>query len=222
MPQKKAFQAQTIQAGPPETDNHQFLPRLVACSQRRIFVLLCLSGLMAWGKGSYGTTDPTLWRWSVSPCPALVLSIPASLFSPGSASPVWAGALDCTATQNKRQCDKSIYTIDPMFVFFLACLLKCSGHGRCDPITKRCICYQLWMENLIHRYLNDGESNCGELGCCGMYLKNNLSSVRVLIIYCQNRDYFWGRCWGKAKRVCLFSSPAISVFISAKEWQLRW
>ncbi|KFP92614.1 Dyslexia-associated protein KIAA0319, partial [Apaloderma vittatum] len=41
-----------------------------------------------------------------------------------------------------------------------ACLLKCSGHGHCDPITKRCICYQLWMENLIHRYINDGESNC--------------------------------------------------------------
>ncbi|NXJ02296.1 K0319 protein, partial [Psophia crepitans] len=41
-----------------------------------------------------------------------------------------------------------------------ACLLKCSGHGHCDPITKRCICYQLWMENLVHRYLNDGESNC--------------------------------------------------------------
>ncbi|KFQ46145.1 Dyslexia-associated protein KIAA0319, partial [Nestor notabilis] len=41
-----------------------------------------------------------------------------------------------------------------------ACLLKCSGHGHCDPITKRCICYQLWMENLIHRYLSDGESNC--------------------------------------------------------------
>ncbi|KFV20337.1 Dyslexia-associated protein KIAA0319, partial [Tauraco erythrolophus] len=41
-----------------------------------------------------------------------------------------------------------------------ACLLKCSGHGHCDPITKRCVCYQLWMENLIHRYLNNGESNC--------------------------------------------------------------
>uniref|UniRef100_G1MTW5 KIAA0319 n=1 Tax=Meleagris gallopavo TaxID=9103 RepID=G1MTW5_MELGA len=41
-----------------------------------------------------------------------------------------------------------------------ACLLKCSGHGHCDPLTKRCICYQLWMENLINRYLNDGESNC--------------------------------------------------------------
>uniref|UniRef100_A0A8C5SIJ2 KIAA0319-like C-terminal domain-containing protein n=1 Tax=Laticauda laticaudata TaxID=8630 RepID=A0A8C5SIJ2_LATLA len=45
-----------------------------------------------------------------------------------------------------------------------ACLLKCSGHGSCDPITKHCICYQMWMENLIQRYLNNGESNCGELG----------------------------------------------------------
>ncbi|XP_029098818.1 dyslexia-associated protein KIAA0319 homolog isoform X3 [Monodon monoceros] len=41
------------------------------------------------------------------------------------------------------------------------CLLKCSGHGHCDPITKRCICSQLWMENLIQRYIQDGDSNCG-------------------------------------------------------------
>ncbi|XP_028632157.1 dyslexia-associated protein KIAA0319 homolog isoform X2 [Grammomys surdaster] len=41
------------------------------------------------------------------------------------------------------------------------CLLKCSGHGHCDPITKRCICSRLWMENLVQRYLWDGESNCG-------------------------------------------------------------
>ncbi|XP_014644200.1 PREDICTED: dyslexia-associated protein KIAA0319 homolog [Ceratotherium simum simum] len=40
------------------------------------------------------------------------------------------------------------------------CLLNCSGHGHCDPITKRCICSQLWMENLIQRYIQDGESNC--------------------------------------------------------------
>ncbi|XP_040500856.1 dyslexia-associated protein KIAA0319 homolog isoform X2 [Ursus maritimus] len=40
------------------------------------------------------------------------------------------------------------------------CLLKCSGHGHCDPITKRCVCSQLWMENLIRRYIRDGESNC--------------------------------------------------------------
>ncbi|XP_032318478.1 dyslexia-associated protein KIAA0319 homolog isoform X1 [Camelus ferus] len=42
----------------------------------------------------------------------------------------------------------------------VGCLLKCSGHGHCDPITKRCICSQLWMENFIQRYIRDGESNC--------------------------------------------------------------
>uniref|UniRef100_A0ABM5GAV5 Dyslexia-associated protein KIAA0319 homolog isoform X2 n=1 Tax=Pogona vitticeps TaxID=103695 RepID=A0ABM5GAV5_9SAUR len=41
-----------------------------------------------------------------------------------------------------------------------ACLLKCSGHGHCDPITKQCICYELWMENLIQWYLGNRESNC--------------------------------------------------------------
>ncbi|XP_018125013.2 dyslexia-associated protein KIAA0319 isoform X2 [Xenopus laevis] len=41
-----------------------------------------------------------------------------------------------------------------------ACLLKCSGHGHCDPITKSCLCYAFWMENLIQRYISEGESNC--------------------------------------------------------------
>ncbi|GCC28962.1 dyslexia-associated protein KIAA0319-like isoform X1 [Chiloscyllium punctatum] len=40
------------------------------------------------------------------------------------------------------------------------CFLKCSGHGHCDPFTKRCVCYAFWMENLIQRYFDDGESNC--------------------------------------------------------------
>ncbi|XP_051025321.1 dyslexia-associated protein KIAA0319 homolog [Acomys russatus] len=40
------------------------------------------------------------------------------------------------------------------------CLLKCSGHGHCDPITKHCVCSPLWTENLIQRYTWDGESNC--------------------------------------------------------------
>ncbi|RXM96527.1 Dyslexia-associated protein KIAA0319 [Acipenser ruthenus] len=34
-------------------------------------------------------------------------------------------------------------------------------HGHCDPVTKRCVCYPFWMENLIRRYFGDGASNCG-------------------------------------------------------------
>ncbi|XP_072880127.1 dyslexia-associated protein KIAA0319-like isoform X2 [Hemitrygon akajei] len=42
----------------------------------------------------------------------------------------------------------------------VVCFRKCSGHGDCDPFTKRCVCYPFWMENLIRRYVGDGESNC--------------------------------------------------------------
>ncbi|XP_028280863.1 dyslexia-associated protein KIAA0319 [Parambassis ranga] len=40
------------------------------------------------------------------------------------------------------------------------CLLRCSGRGQCDPVTKQCACDPFWTENLIRRYLGDGESNC--------------------------------------------------------------
>ncbi|CAN9514452.1 unnamed protein product [Ophioblennius macclurei] len=40
------------------------------------------------------------------------------------------------------------------------CLLHCSGRGQCDPISKQCSCDPFWTENLIRRYLGDGESNC--------------------------------------------------------------
>eukprot|EP00063_Salmo_salar_P081820 XP_014056655.1 PREDICTED: dyslexia-associated protein KIAA0319-like isoform X3 [Salmo salar] len=43
------------------------------------------------------------------------------------------------------------------------CLLRCSGRGTCDPITKECVCDPFWTENLIRRFFGDGESNCGEL-----------------------------------------------------------
>ncbi|KAK5891672.1 hypothetical protein CesoFtcFv8_012128 [Champsocephalus esox] len=40
------------------------------------------------------------------------------------------------------------------------CLLRCSGHGQCDPISKDCACDPFWTQNLVRRYLGDGESNC--------------------------------------------------------------
>ncbi|XP_063054502.1 dyslexia-associated protein KIAA0319 [Engraulis encrasicolus] len=40
------------------------------------------------------------------------------------------------------------------------CLLRCSGRGQCDPVSKSCACDPLWMENPFQRLLEDGESNC--------------------------------------------------------------
>ncbi|XP_069469725.1 dyslexia-associated protein KIAA0319 homolog isoform X4 [Ambystoma mexicanum] len=58
----------------------------------------------------------------------------------------------------KEKADFLIYEV--LRVDTTVCLLKCSGHGHCDAITKRCICYPFWMESLIQRYLYAGESNC--------------------------------------------------------------
>ncbi|XP_078271059.1 dyslexia-associated protein KIAA0319-like [Rhinoraja longicauda] len=42
----------------------------------------------------------------------------------------------------------------------VVCSLKCSGHGHCDPFTKRCACHLFWTENPMWHYLYEGESNC--------------------------------------------------------------
>ncbi|KAM7322744.1 hypothetical protein ACRRTK_018249 [Alexandromys fortis] len=71
------------------------------------------------------------------------------------------------------------------------CLLKCSGHGHCDPITKRCICSQLWMENLIQHYMWDGESNCEwsvfYVAALAMTLTAGTGAVAWLCICCCRR-----------------------------------
>ncbi|XP_066435529.1 dyslexia-associated protein KIAA0319 homolog [Eleutherodactylus coqui] len=58
----------------------------------------------------------------------------------------------------KKKADFLLYKV--LRVDSAVCLLKCSGHGHCDPITKSCICYPFWMENWLRRYVSDGESNC--------------------------------------------------------------
>ncbi|XP_075127010.1 dyslexia-associated protein KIAA0319 homolog isoform X2 [Leptodactylus fuscus] len=58
----------------------------------------------------------------------------------------------------KEKADFLLYKV--LRVDSAVCLLKCSGHGHCDPITKSCICYPFWMENWLRRYISGGESNC--------------------------------------------------------------
>ncbi|XP_075901869.1 uncharacterized protein kiaa0319 isoform X2 [Nelusetta ayraudi] len=55
------------------------------------------------------------------------------------------------------------------------CLLSCSGRGQCDPISKECTCDPFWTENVIRRYLGDGQSNCG----CFVVVVAVCLSVRV-------------------------------------------
>ncbi|XP_064453160.1 dyslexia-associated protein KIAA0319 homolog isoform X4 [Mirounga angustirostris] len=59
---------------------------------------------------------------------------------------------------SKEKADSLLFKV--LRIDTAGCLLQCSGHGHCDPVTKRCVCSWLWMENLIQRYIRDGESNC--------------------------------------------------------------
>ncbi|XP_032280611.1 dyslexia-associated protein KIAA0319 homolog isoform X2 [Phoca vitulina] len=59
---------------------------------------------------------------------------------------------------SKEKADSLLFKV--LRIDTAGCLLRCSGHGHCDPVTKRCVCSRLWMENLIQRYIRDGESNC--------------------------------------------------------------
>ncbi|XP_038566272.1 dyslexia-associated protein KIAA0319 isoform X1 [Micropterus salmoides] len=63
--------------------------------------------------------------------------------------------------RNQLLREKSDYLLfRVMRVDTVLCLLRCSGRGQCDPITKECTCDPFWTENLVRRYFGDGESNC--------------------------------------------------------------
>ncbi|XP_030213803.1 dyslexia-associated protein KIAA0319 homolog isoform X1 [Gadus morhua] len=61
------------------------------------------------------------------------------------------------------------------------CLLRCSGRGQCDPITKECVCDPFWTENLIRRFLGDKERNC-EWRMLYVVLSSLLALVLVLTL----------------------------------------
>ena len=46
----------------------------------------------------------------------------------------------------------------------VTCQNPCSGHGRCDEVTRRCVCDRFWTENVFRRLGSDGQANCGECG----------------------------------------------------------
>ncbi|XP_076592791.1 dyslexia-associated protein KIAA0319 [Chaetodon auriga] len=78
----------------------------------------------------------------------------------GPAGPI-SGSRLVGLLRNQLLREKSDYLLFRVLrVDTVLCLLRCSGRGQCDPITKECTCDPFWTENLIRRYLGDGESNC--------------------------------------------------------------
>lgn len=60
----------------------------------------------------------------------------------------------------------------------VVCQNNCSGHGRCQERTKRCLCEAFWMEN-FWRFHFDGEGNCGKFSCRPSSCEINLSLVFI-------------------------------------------
>ncbi|XP_022106268.1 dyslexia-associated protein KIAA0319-like protein [Acanthaster planci] len=65
----------------------------------------------------------------------------------------------------------------------MICQKNCSGHGKCDPFTKMCICESFWMENYVRRWMGDRESNC------------DWSILYVIIAACGEAIALVGLCW---------------------------
>ncbi|KAM9310379.1 dyslexia-associated protein KIAA0319-like isoform 1-T2 [Pholidichthys leucotaenia] len=72
-----------------------------------------------------------------------------------------SSAVVASLLRNQLTVDKNHFLLFRVLrVDTVLCLLLCSGRGQCHPITKQCVCDAFWTENLIRRYLGDGESNC--------------------------------------------------------------
>jgi len=53
--------------------------------------------------------------------------------------------------------------VEVYVICFAVCQNNCSGHGQCDPATKRCVCSGFWMENFFLANFGERQSNCGNL-----------------------------------------------------------
>uniref|UniRef100_A0A3P8W7G6 KIAA0319 n=1 Tax=Cynoglossus semilaevis TaxID=244447 RepID=A0A3P8W7G6_CYNSE len=76
---------------------------------------------------------------------------------------------------------KQLLTDKNDFLLFRVLRVDTVCEGQCDPVTKTCSCDPFWTENLVRRYLGDGESNC-EWRVLYVILSSFLMMVLILSI----------------------------------------
>uniref|UniRef100_A0A8C7ZXB9 KIAA0319-like n=1 Tax=Oryzias sinensis TaxID=183150 RepID=A0A8C7ZXB9_9TELE len=83
------------------------------------------------------------------------------LVSAGPGRPPLSGRSVALGLRNKLRKQKNDFLIfKARRVDTIVCQLNCSGHGECDPFSRRCVCHPFWMENFFRVQLEDAESNC--------------------------------------------------------------
>ncbi|XP_064651810.1 dyslexia-associated protein KIAA0319-like protein isoform X2 [Lineus longissimus] len=73
---------------------------------------------------------------------------------------IWSGPSVVSILKEKltKQADMLYYAVS--FIDTVVCQNNCSGHGTCDPGTKRCLCDPFWMENFFKAHFLYREYNC--------------------------------------------------------------
>ncbi|BES87636.1 PKD [Nesidiocoris tenuis] len=63
--------------------------------------------------------------------------------------------------KNKLAQDSFLLQLSVVDIRTTVCQNNCSGHGVCNQDTRICYCEAFWMQDLVRKYMGDGESNCG-------------------------------------------------------------
>uniref|UniRef100_A0A0A9XPA1 PKD/Chitinase domain-containing protein n=8 Tax=Lygus hesperus TaxID=30085 RepID=A0A0A9XPA1_LYGHE len=63
--------------------------------------------------------------------------------------------------KNKLAQDSFLLQLSVVDIRTTVCQNTCSGHGVCNQETRICYCEAFWMQDLIRKYMGDGESDCG-------------------------------------------------------------
>ncbi|XP_013887360.1 dyslexia-associated protein KIAA0319-like protein [Austrofundulus limnaeus] len=114
------------------------------------------------------------------------------LVSGGPDRPPLSGRSVALSLRNKLHKQKNDFLIfRARSVDTVVCQMNCSGHGECDPFTRRCVCHPFWMENFIRAQLGDTESNCEwsvlYVTIASFMIMVSVATVVWMMVCCYNR-----------------------------------
>nr|CAD7399336.1 unnamed protein product [Timema poppensis] len=96
--------------------------------------------------------------------------------------------------KEKLKQDSGLLELSVANIQTAVCQNNCSGHGVCDQASRQCLCEAFWMQDLISKYLRDGDSNC------------DWSILYVIILLFIGVLLIVGGVWGM---VCVFQRSCV-------------
>nr|CAD7429431.1 unnamed protein product [Timema monikensis] len=96
--------------------------------------------------------------------------------------------------KEKLRQDSGLLELSVANIQTAVCQNNCSGHGVCDQASRQCLCEAFWMQDLISKYLRDGDSNC------------DWSILYVIILLFIGVLLIVGGVWGM---VCVFQRSCV-------------